>query len=149
MVLKTIKFTVMKKVVLSLLLLSVIATAFGQQSTNGVKDKQYFLGKSQSKKTTAWILLGAGTAAAIGGAIGFSQSFCIFCEDTGASDAYGLLFMGGVVADLASIPFFISAGHYRRLAADVTIGNQDMHLLKQNYFVLNKIPVIIVRVHFR
>lgn len=139
----------MKKIICSLLLLSVIATAFSQQPTTQVKDKQYYLDKSQSKKTTAWILLGAGTAAAVGGAIGFSQNFCIFCQDSGDADAYGVLFMGGVIADLASIPFFVSAAHYKNLAADLTIGNQNRYLLKQNSIAMSKIPALIIKIHFR
>jgi len=124
-----------------------MATSFCQQKTTEVKDKDYYLQKSKDKKTVAWVLLGAGTAAIIGGAIGFNQTFCIFCEDNGASNAYGFLMLGGVVADLASIPFFISASHYKKIAADISIGNQNGYTIKQNYLVLNRIPVLVVRIH--
>jgi hypothetical protein len=141
------KVEVMKKVILSLMLASLMATSFCQQKTMEVKDKDYYLQKSKDKKTVAWVLLGAGTAAVIGGAIGFNQTFCIFCEDDGSSSAYAFLMLGGVVADLASIPFFISASHYKKIAADISIGNQNSYMMKQNYLVLNKIPVLIVRIH--
>ena len=137
----------MKKIIGSLLLLSVMATAFSQQPTTPVKDKQYYLDKSQSKKTTAWILLGAGTAAAVAGYIGFNDNFDL--SGSSSADAYGFLFVGGVVADLASIPFFISAAHYKKLAADITIGNQNIYLLKQNSIAISKIPALIIKIHFR
>ena len=144
---KATKMVVMKKVVLSFMLALVMTTSFCQQKTTEVRDKDFYLQKSKDKKTVAWVLLGAGTAAIIGGSIGFSQTFCIFCNDNSSSDAFGFLVLGGVVADLASIPFFISASHYKKIAADITIGNQNNYSLKQNYLVLNRIPVLIVRIH--
>ena len=137
----------MKKIIGALLLLSVISTAFSQQPTTRVKDKQYYLDKSQSKKTTAWILLGAGTAAAVGGAIGFGQNFDL--SGSSSADAYGFLFLSGVIADVVSIPFFISAAHYKNLAADITIGNQNRYLPKQNSIAMSKMPALIIKIHFR
>lgn len=138
----------MKKVILSILLLVSIVNAFSQQTTQ-VKNKDYYLEKSKSKKTTAWILLGAGTASAVAGAIGFNENFDFFSDNGGGADAYGILFLGGVVADLVSIPFFTSAAHYKRLAADVTINYQNIYLPKQNTIALGKIPSLTIKIHFR
>ena len=71
-----------------------------------VKDKQYYLDKSKSQKTAAWIFAGAGTAMIIGGAIGFSQNFEVFGP---GGETEALIMVAGVPVALASIPFFISA----------------------------------------
>jgi hypothetical protein len=85
------------------LLLLVQATA---QEPLVVKDKQYYLNKSKSQKTTAWILGGAGTAMVIGGAIAFGRNFELFGP---GGETEALIMVAGVPVALASIPFFISA----------------------------------------
>lgn len=63
-------------------------------------------------------------------------------------DAYGFLFLGGVAADIVSIPFFVSAAHYKRLAADITINYQNIYLPKQNTIAASKTPALTVKLHF-
>lgn len=137
----------MKKIWILLILLSMGLATVGQQPVKIKYDKEYYLNKSRSKKTTAWILLGAGTAAAIAGGIGFNQTFCIFCNDNRAG-AYGALFVAGAVADLVSIPFFVSAHHFQKMAAEVTITNQNTYFPKTNIITMNNLPSITVRVNF-
>jgi hypothetical protein len=138
----------MKKIILLITLLSVVVNTFSQETTTPTKNKEYYLEKSKSKKQTAWILLGAGTAAAVGGAIGFGKNFEIFSSSSSAADTYAVIFLAGVVADLVSIPFFISAGHYKRLAAEVAISHQNIYLQKQNSMAVSPIPALTIKINF-
>lgn len=86
------------------------AGCFSQKKSLDKYSKDYFLQKSKSKKQTAWLLLGGGTAAVIGGAIGFANTFEInlWSNDNNKDNGngfFGVLFRAGVVSDLASIPF--------------------------------------------
>lgn len=133
------------------MLLLMGAGCFSQKKSSVKYSKDYFLEKSKSKKQAAWLLLGGGTAAAIGGAIGFSNTFEInlWSNDNGnGSGFFGVLFIAGAVSDLASIPFFISAHNYKRMAAEVTVSNQKIYLPKTANTALNTLPSVTVRVKF-
>ncbi len=79
----------------SLLTISV----FGQTTFS----KEYYLQKSKNQKKTGWILLGGGTLMAVIGAVSFNSNYNS-SGDYGSTDAAGFLFLGGVAADLISIP---------------------------------------------
>lgn len=80
------------------------------------------LKKSKNQKTAAWILLGAGAGVAIaGGIIGTNavensnpnDPFDIFPRGTLAG---GGMVLGGAVAMIASVPFFIASGRNKKEA---------------------------------
>lgn len=135
------------------MLLSIGAACFSQQKCVGKYSKDYYLEKSKSKKQTAWILLGGGTAAAIGGAIGFANTFEINLwsdenKNDNANGFFGAVFIAGIVSDLASIPFFISSHNYKTMAAEVTLSNQKIYLPKTANTTLNTLPSVTLRLKF-
>ena len=90
-----------------------------QTDQNQQRTKEYYFEKSKRKKTTAWILLGAGTAMAIGGAIGFDNSWDKSSEYT-KTDIFGFITLAGIISDLVSIPFFISSAKNKKKALSIT-----------------------------
>lgn len=87
-----------------------------------VGSKEYFMQLSQKNRTAAWILLGAGTAMMVGGAAAFGSSW-----DSGTAtetDIAGFIVLGGVIADVVSIPFFITAARHKRRAMTFSAGSQ-------------------------
>ena len=102
----------MKKIILSVILLLLIVTSFCQ-TTNTKLSKDYYLQKSKSQKTAAWILLAGGAGLVT---VGFitgtsSDSFADNKLTTGA-----ILVATGGAAMLGSIPFFIASGKNKRKA---------------------------------
>lgn len=57
----------MKRIMLPLFSLLILAKTFSQPATSPVISKDHYLQKSKKQKTAAWILLGAGIGMAIGG----------------------------------------------------------------------------------
>jgi len=84
-------------------------------SDQSYQPKELHLKKSKNQKTTAWILLGGGTAMIIGGAIGFDDSWDKSSEYT-KTDIFGFITLAGIISDLVSIPFFISSAKHREIA---------------------------------
>lgn len=108
----------MKKMVAFMVLLAIMAEVFGQHAGKSSLDKDFYLSISKKQNTTGWVLLLSGTAMAVGGALAFDSSW----EEGSATstDIFGIIMMTGVIADLASIPFFISAGVNKRRAASLS-----------------------------
>jgi hypothetical protein len=135
----------MKNAAIFLTLLLFATESFGQAPTKQTFSKDYYLQKSKSQKTTAWILLGTGLGiAAVGGVVQLievSNSGSWLTDYTGAYIAIG----GGMVA-LTSIPFFISSSKYREKAASVTIGNQNILLPSTKGFSLTAQPTISLKI---
>jgi hypothetical protein len=77
-----------------------------------VKDRQYYLDKSKSQRTTAWLLAATGTAMIVGGAIAFNENFSL----SSGAEGEGLLMIVGVPVALSSIPLLISAGNNKAKA---------------------------------
>jgi hypothetical protein len=65
------------------------------------------------------------------------------------SDAEGFAFVGGVVLDLASIPFFISAGHNKKMATKIAFGNQQSYLLRKNVAAVRYAPSVSFQLPFK
>ncbi len=107
------------------------------------KSKEYFLQKSKTQKTTAWILLSTGTAAIITGAIidnsykGEEQSF------TG-----GFVEVGGIICTLTSIPFFISSSKNKKRTMTVSMNSRKILLLQSNSFVSRVQPSVSLHMSF-
>ena len=122
----------MKKIIFSLILLFFMVKSFSQ--TPAVS-KDYYLQKSKSQKKVGWILLTGGTIMAVVGAIGFDDSW-----DSGSytkTDILGFVMLGGILSDIASIPFFISSAKNKRRALSAAISNQKIFIPQQKGYALN------------
>lgn len=120
----------MRQIVLLLSGLLVFNFLFSQQ-----KAKKYFLKKSKNQETTAWILLGTGTAALITGVI-IDNSL----KRERQSYTGGFIEVGGIICTLTGIPFFISSSKNKKRATTLTINNQRILLPQNNSFVLRDQP---------
>lgn len=137
-----IKISIMKKVLLVIVITLSGVPIMAQQTEPGKQlTKQEYLDKSKRQKTTGWVLVAGGTAMAVTGAIIFGQSDFLDAEDPD-TDLGGVLFVAGIAADLASIPFFISSGKNARKAATISFKNQKLLLPLQNVFVKKNQPAI-------
>lgn len=104
----------MKKMYSLLLCIFLCNLVFSQ-----TKAKEYFLERSKKQKTTAWILLGTGTAAILGGLIIDGN-----VDDGEQSYTGGFFEVGGFICTLASIPFFIGSAKNKKRATTLTFNNQ-------------------------
>lgn len=128
----------MKNIALLISGLLVFNFVFSQQ-----KAKEYFLERSKKQKSTAWILLGTGTAAIITGAIIDNTQ-----KREGQSFTGGFIEVGGIICTLTSIPFFISSSKNKKRATTLTINNQRILLPQNNSFVLRDQPSLSLLIPF-
>lgn len=134
----------MKTISIFLVILFVSLQSFGQ---NQPLSKEDYLQKSKNQKTTGWILLAGGTTMAVAGLISMSnQDF--WSSDNSDYDAAGILFLGGLAVDLASIPFFISSAKNARKAATISFNYQKVYFPQHNTFVAKAQPAITLRIPF-
>lgn len=119
--------------------------AFCQDSRSNEFNKDYYLQKTKTQNTVGWILLGAGTTAIVAGIISGTKK-----DDDLADVGVGVVaVVSGVVVDLVSIPFFISAAkNKKRAATAVAFHMQPMNLPIQQGFVLKQQPTISVKIGF-
>lgn len=136
----------MKKIILSILFCSFTIFVFSQGSVRTIKDRSYYLDQSKTAKQTGWILLGAGTAAMIIGAVGFNDTFTL--DGSSENNAYGFLFLAGAISDVVSIPYFIKAKNYQNLAGEVSIGHEQIPSFSKSTYVYNSMPAIKWRLRF-
>lgn len=124
----------MKKLIICLLLVTFNATSFCQETNPLPLTHEDYLRKSKNQKLIGWILLGAGATTLIavsGGNTDFST--------------LGTLVIGGGLATLGSIPFFIASGKNKR-KANLMLKNETFLRpgvnLKSNYIAVGlKIPI--------
>lgn len=135
----------MKKVILLIMSLLFIVNVFCQEIPvpEKKKDYNYYMQKHKRHKTTRLILLGVGTSMVFVGAVGFSANFEIMGSggDAQKADIFGIIMSIGIVADIVSIPFFISASSNKKKAASVAITNQNIQLPQPGSYAINKQPV--------
>lgn len=89
------------------------------------QSKESYLNKSKNQRKVAWILLGAGTALAVVGGIGFDSTWDD-SDSYSTTDIFGFVLTAGIIADLVSIPFFISSHHNKKHASTLSFGNQSI-----------------------
>lgn len=131
-------------IALSLLICTNTIQAQNANNLNQNETKNFFLEKSRHQKSAGWILLGTGTAMACGGLIGFGNSW-----DTGSpteTDIYGFVFLTGIIANLTSIPFFLSAGNNRKKAATLSFSCQNTFFKLNNTHSLSIQPTLTLRI---
>lgn len=134
----------MKKFIFSLMFLLFVLKSFSQTPTSLEHSKDYYLKKSKNQKTTAWILLGTGTALIGVGLIDGSKKTTL---SEGSGDFWFYALTVGVAADLASIPFFISSSKNKKRAASITINNQNILLPQQSSLCLKMQPAITLKIN--
>ncbi len=131
--------------------LPVLNSPLGVYAGLNQESKEFYLNKSKNQKTTAWVLLGAGSALAIVGLIGFDANFDIWSGSDAQSrraDFFGFMALTGMVADVISIPFFISAHRNKKIASTISIGNQNSYVPLINSHSRNVNPILTLKVNF-
>lgn len=128
----------MKKIIFSLALLPGMIKLFSQSST---LSKDYYLKKSKTQKTTAWILLGTGAASILTGVI-------IDNSNKGNQQSYtgGYVEVSGIICTLASSLFFIRSAKNARKAAILSFKNQKILFPQHNTFVLKTQPALALKI---
>ncbi len=117
----------MKKLYSFLLLMAFGLYTYAQQipADTVVKNKEYYLEKRKSQRTTGWVLFGVGGALTISGIIWASTQpnpFSWTADNSKSSDAPYFMTIGGMVTMLASIPFFVSSHKNNLKAIQLSIG---------------------------
>jgi len=123
--------------------------------------KEFYLHKAKNKNTTGKILLLGGTAMVVVGLIGVNDnftfgSFSLFGPPVDQAksakeirlEIYTIMALTGIVADLVSIPFFISAHHNKKMASKISLGNLNIYSPPMNSYSLDAIPALTIKVNF-
>ena len=154
------KFSIMKKIILFTILLTVSAASFTQTiNPSQPLTRADYVKKSKSQKTAAWVLLGGGFALSTTGALISSRKAAedlagaftgVFFGDPEPQNNYTgetILLVGGVVAMLSSIPLFIASGKNRRkAAASVSFKMQNATNIYQSAFTNTRYPVLAIQI---
>lgn len=136
----------MRKLLLLLSLVCLAVVSFSQATVERKFTREYYLHKSHRQKTTAWILLGSGAALAVTGGIIGSQGTDDSDEGLGEHFDQGVaLFATGVLAGLASTPFFIGASRNAHNAAVISFKEQKILVPQCNTLAIKTVPAISIR----
>ncbi|HMK26944.1 MAG TPA: hypothetical protein VK483_13015 [Chitinophagaceae bacterium] len=114
----------MKKIILFILLLTLSATSFSQQTKSSpTLTRQDYLKKSSSQKFVAWTLLGGAVIALSLAAMDADVCMGPGCtKNSFPSAAVGI----GAVCVAGSIPFFIASAKNKRRAMSVSFKNETI-----------------------
>jgi hypothetical protein len=143
----------MRKMIIIGLLLIVATNTFCQQTTPSPSlTEQDYLTKSKHQKTTAWIMMGGGSAlfcaSAIIGAHAFFDLFSGNIDNAesniGASGVMGII---GTAAMLGSIPFFIASSKNKRKAMSLSFKAEPFRQIQKNNFVYKAIPSLALKIN--
>jgi len=132
---------------------SLSAEILGQSTLDQINKRDYYLKKSKSQKTAGWILVGGGTTLIIGGAVFFTGAAILSIatlQDPAKNGTVvaAYILLTGVVADIVSIPFFISAAHNKRIASSISLGTNKFHDDQINYAFYPVKPSITLKIRF-
>ena len=108
----------MKKSTSTFLILVFFTAVYGQQTPITIPEitKAEYLKKSKHQKRAAWILLGAGSLAAVLGTIEVNPNY-------GESTNKPFLFIGGLVMVGASVPMFTASARNKKRAMSLSFKN--------------------------
>jgi hypothetical protein len=138
----------MKKITLFAMLLVLSVTSFSQQNNpSPTRTKEDYLLKSKNQKTTAWVLLGGGTALiGVGFLIGDGK------ESSFSSAATGVVMAGiGVLSIIGSIPLFIASGKNKRkgMALSAFIKMENTAMVQGYSMTHTSYPALSVKINLR
>lgn len=128
---------------------SVEYNSLNQDPGKHVETKEFCLHRAKNQNTAAWILLGGGTVMTIIGLAGFSANFDVWGGNNAQNtrtDIFGFMILTGIVADLVSIPLFISSHHNKKIASIISFGNQKNYSPYINSYSMN--PTLALKVNF-
>ena len=150
-VIKIVSKTIMKKYSILFVFLLGVLNVFGQYALNhsGVKNQGYYYSKYRTQNKTGLILALGGTTMVVVGAVGMMSNFDLGNGNSAENKRAGIfsyVFLTGVVADVISIPFFLSARKNKRKAS-LTINNQKFYLLQNGTLVFHKQTLPSVTLH--
>lgn len=134
----------MKKLIF-LIVLSILTVNSFSQTQNFNLSKEDYLQKSKNQKTVGWVLLAGGTTMAVVGIIVGNDSNMFDNNSSDFETGAGLLVVG-LVADLVSIPFFISSSSNARKAATISFGVQKIYSPQNNVLITKTQPSITLKI---
>ncbi|HMK26943.1 MAG TPA: hypothetical protein VK483_13010 [Chitinophagaceae bacterium] len=150
----------MNKIILFILLLTMSATLFSQQTnTLPALTKQDYLRKSKNQKTAAWILVAGGAAMIVTGGVVWSNEINKKAEtdpfgawaDMYTTTSGDWIAVAGVVAAAGSIPLFIAASKNKRKAMSLSFKKETVpsRLLsgQKGSFVNQSIPSLSLKIN--
>ena len=122
-----------------------------QNDTVKYQSKEYYMNKSRSQSTSAWVLLGGGAALATGGLLigmnnldwGFESNYNDGDYDLGMG-----MFWVGSAAMLGSIPLFIASAKNkgRSMSASAYFKMEDYQAISRNGFTNSNYPALSLRI---
>jgi hypothetical protein len=135
----------MKKIILFILLLSVSAMSFSQQTNpSQAFTRQDYLKKSNNQKFVAWTLLGGAVIALSLAAIDADVCMGPGCtKNSFPSAAVGI----GAVGIAGSIPFFIASAKNKRRAMSVSFKNETIPQMQKSSFVNKSVPSLTLKIN--
>ena len=128
--------------------LSLQFSGFTQEPGTTPSNQEMFLKKSQSQKTSAWVLLGGGAALATGGLTIGLNNMDIFSEENDSDYELGMgMFWVGSAAMLSSIPLFIASARNkgRAMSAPAYLKLQNYQAVSKDGFTKSSYPAISLR----
>ena len=125
-------------------LYSCTMNCFGQKIEQKRRlSKQEYLDKSINQRNTAWILLGGGALAVVGGAVIFDRNFDIWDDTSDNAEIGGIVLMGAGGAAMASSIFLFSQSMANnKLSKELSAFIRFDHALqiKNMHFYFEKYP---------
>ena len=143
----TSKYPAMKKIIITLTCI-VLAMQLFAQTTSNATSKEYYLKKSKTQKTIAWVMAGAGAALITTGLI-IGTNYAESNNPLNAIDKSAgpvILIVTGSASALGSIPLFISSAKNKKRAASVSLLNQHILMPQQNSIAFNMQPALSLKI---
>lgn len=137
----------MRKLITFLVLLT-LSTAGISQSTTTLPGKTDYLKKSNSQKTTAWLLAcgGVGTVVIAYASYNYGDLSNVFAGDNQSINTKGAFLVIGGLTALSSIPFFITSARNKRKSMGLSFKNEISPQLLKNSFVYRSIPSLSLKI---
>ena len=141
----------MKSIIMGFAFFILTSNGYGQVNAPELQlSKDAYLKKSKAQKQTAWTLLGVGTAS-IGAGWLLATSLSGSPERDFEEGYYGaLLFTGGVLVDLVSIPFFTASTRNkgRAMQAVTSVKMEDVPSWSGGAVRQSNVPTLAIQVRF-
>lgn len=139
-----------KNAILTMVFFSISVATFSQQNEPAPQlTKQDYQQKSKSQKTIACILAGTGVTSVIISIATIDQTeiySSIFSGNNKPVNRLSILFFGGCIVSLSSIPFFISSGKNKRKAMSLSFKMEQVPQLQNASLVNKSIPSVSLKI---